>query len=400
MLAAPIPAPGARRPTVTDFAEPAEYADIRQAVRAIAAKHGLAEYAERGRTSTPQSELWAELGEAGFIGINVPERFGGGGAGMSELALVAEESAAAGCPLLLLLVSSAISVEILSRHGSAEQQQRWLTAMADGSTKMAFAITEPDAGSNSHRISTTARRDGADYLISGSKYYISGVDEAAAVLTVAATGRDAESGKARLSLFIVPSDAPGLRASRLEVAAQIPDRQFTLFYDEVRVPASARVGDENAGLALLFDGLNPERITAAALCVGIGRFAVHTAARYASDRSVWSAPLATHQGVAHPLARAAINVELAALMTAKAAWLHDRGEPAGEASNMATFAAAEAAVEAVDAAIQAHGGNGLSVEYGLMPLYGMARLLQIAPVNREMVLNYIAAHTLGMPRSY
>jgi alkylation response protein AidB-like acyl-CoA dehydrogenase len=403
MLASSIAHPAPRRPTVTDFAEPAEFADIRQAVHAIAAKHGLTEYAERGRTSTPQSELWAELGRAGFIGINVPERFGGGGAGMSELAVVAEESAAAGCPLLLLLVSSAISVEILSRHGSAEQQQRWLTAMADGSTKMAFAITEPDAGSNSHRITTTARRDGgadSDYVITGNKYSISGVDESAAVLTVAATGRDPETGKAQLSLFIVPTDAPGLQVGRLEVAAQIPDRQFTLFYDQVRVPATARVGDENAGLTLLFDGLNPERITSAALCVGIGRFAVHTAARYATDRSVWGAPLATHQGVAHPLARAAINVELAALMTAKAAWLHDRGEPAGEASNMAKYAAAEAAVEAVDAAIQVHGGNGLSVEYGLVPLYGMARLLQIAPVNREMVLNYIAAHTLGMPRSY
>jgi alkylation response protein AidB-like acyl-CoA dehydrogenase len=388
---------------VTDFAEPAEYAEIRQAVREITARHGLAEYAERGRTSTPQTELWTELGQAGFIGINVPEAFGGGGAGMSELAVVAEASASAGCPLLLLLVSSAISVEILARHGSDEQQQRWLTAMADGSTKMAFAITERDAGSNSHRIATTARRsaDGTgDYVISGSKYYISGVDESAAVLTVAATGRDDATGKAQLSLFIVPTDAPGLQATRLEVAAQIPDRQFTLFYDDVRVPASARVGDEGAGLALLFDGLNPERITAAALCVGIGRYAVNAAARYTSERSVWGAPLATHQGVAHPLAKAAIEVELAALMLAKAAWLHDRGEPAGESCNMAKYAAAEAAVAAVDAAIQAHGGNGLSAEFGLVPLYGMARLLQIAPVNREMVLNYIAAHTLGMPRSY
>lgn len=385
---------------MTDFAEPAEYADIRQAVHAITARHGLAEYAAHGRTSTPQTELWAELGAAGFIGINVPEKFGGGGAGMSELAVVAEESAAAGCPLLLLLVSSAISVEILSRHGTVEQQQRWLTPMADGSSKMAFAITEPDAGSNSHRIATTARREGDDYLLNGSKYYISGIDESAAVLTVAATGRDEQTGRAQLSMFIVPTDAPGLRADRLEVAAQIPDRQFTLFYDDVRVPADARVGDENGGLRLLFDGLNPERITSAALCVGIGRFALRAAAAYASGRSVWGVPLATHQGVAHPLARAAINVELAALMTRKAAWLHDAGEPAGEASNMAKYAAAEAAVEAVDAAIQAHGGNGLSVEYGLMPLYGMARLLQIAPVNREMVLNYIAQHTLGMPRSY
>ncbi len=385
---------------MSDFTEPAEYADLRAAVREITAAHGATEYAEHARTSTPQTALWKELGQAGFIGINVPLEFGGGGAGMSELAIVAEESAAGGCPLLLLLVSSAISVEILARHGSPEQKYRWLTALADGSTKMAFAITEPDAGSNSHAITTTATRDGDDYLISGSKYYISGVDESAAILAVVRTGTDESTGRAEISLLLVPTDAPGLSWNRLEVAAQIPDRQFTVFFDQVRVPATDRVGPAGGGLRLLFDGLNPERITSAALCVGIGRYALARAAEYAGTRAVWGAPIGTHQGVAHPLARAKIAVELAALMTAKAAWLHDRGENAGEASNMAKYAAGEAASAAVDAAIQTHGGNGLSVEYGLVPLWGMVRLLQIAPVSREMVLNYIAQHSLGLPKSY
>ncbi len=380
--------------------DPDLHRDIRDAVRDIAGRHGLAEYAERGYRCEPQTELWQELGKAGFIGINVPEEYGGGGAGMSELAVVAEGAASVGCPLLLLLVSSAISVEILSRHGDLAQKQQWLTQLADGSTKMGFAITEPDAGSNSHRIATTARRDGANYVISGSKYFISGVDESAAVLTVAATGHDERTGKARLSLFIVPTDAPGLQVTNLPVAASIPDRQSTLFYDDVRVPGSALVGAEGAGLRLLFDGLNPERITAAALCVGIGRFAVEKAARYVSERSVWGAPLGSHQAVAHPLAKASIGVELAALMMAKAAALHDAGRPAGAESNMAKYAAADAAIAAVDAAIQAHGGNGLAAEVGLVPLYGMARLLKIAPVNSEMILNYIATHVLGMPRSY
>ena len=384
--------------------EPDIHREIRDAVREIAGRRGLHEYADRGYRNEPQTELWRELGEAGFIGINVPEQYGGGGAGMSELAVVAEGTASVGCPLLLLLVSSAISVEILARHGSSAQKQEWLTRLADGSTKMAFAITEPDAGSNSHRIATTARRagtgDDADYVISGSKYFISGVDESAAILTVAATGRDERTGRARLGVFIVPADAPGLQITSLPVAAMIPDRQSTLFYDDVRVPAAALVGDEGSGLTLLFDGLNPERITAAALCVGIGRFAVQKAARYVSDRSVWAAPLGAHQAVAHPLAKASIAVELAALMTAKAAALHDAGRPAGAESNMAKYAAAEAAIAAVDAAIQAHGGNGLAAEFGLVPLYGMARLLKIAPVNSEMILNYIATHVLGMPRSY
>lgn len=385
---------------MTDFTEPSEYSDLRAAIREITRSHGPAEYAEHGRTSTPMSGLWSDLGKAGFIGINVPAEFGGGGAGMAELAMVAEESAASGCPLLTLLVSSAIGVEILRRHGSAAQQQEWLTRLADGGTKVVFAITEPDAGSNSHHITTSARRDGDDYLISGQKYYISGVDEAAAILTVTRTGTDPVTGKAELSLFIVLVDAPGLSWNRLEVAAQIPDRQYTVFYDEVRVPATALIGEEGKGWAPLFDGLNPERITAAAIGVGIGRYAVDTAATYARTRNVWGQPIGAHQGVSHPLARAKIQVELAALMTAKAAWLHDQGLPAGEASNMAKYAAAEAATAAVDAAIQVHGGNGLSAEYGLMPLWGMARLLRIAPVNSEMVLNYVAQHTLKLPRSY
>ncbi|MDQ2738830.1 MAG: acyl-CoA/acyl-ACP dehydrogenase, partial [Actinomycetota bacterium] len=323
---------------MADFSDPAEYADLRAAVREITAAHGPAEFAEHARTATSQAALWSDLGNAGFIGINVPAEYGGGGAGMSELAIVAEEAAAGGCPLLLLLVSSAIGVEVLARHGSPEQKQEWLTQLADGGIKMAFAITEPDAGSNSHQITTTAVRDGADYLLTGSKYYISGVDESAAILTVARSGVDEHTGKAKLSLFIVRTDAAGLSWNVLPVAAQIPDKQFTVFYDQVRVPASALIGLEGEGLRPLFDGLNPERIASAALAVGVGRYAIDLAAAYAGTRQVWGTPIGTHQGVSHPLAKAKIAVELAALMTAKAAWQHDHGLPAGEASNMAKYA--------------------------------------------------------------
>lgn len=383
-----------------DFTEPVEYADLREAVRQITATYGPADFVAHGRDNTPQAGLWTDLGKAGFIGVNVPAEYGGGGGGMSELAVVAEESAAGGCPLLLLLVSSAIGVEVLRRYGTPAQQQEWLTRLADGGTKLAFAITEPDAGSNSHQITTTARRDGDEWVVSGQKYYISGVDESAAILTVVRTGIDPDTGKARISLVIVPTDAPGLTATPLAVAAQIPGQQYTVFYDDVRVPATALLGDEGEGFRPLFDGLNPERITSAALGVGMGRYALAKAAEYARSRNVWGQPIGAHQGVAHPLAEAKIAVELAALMTAKAAWLHDNGLPAGEASNMAKYAAAEASLQAIDAAIQTHGGNGMSAEYGLIPLWGMARLLRVAPVNREMVLNYIAQHSLQLPRSY
>jgi alkylation response protein AidB-like acyl-CoA dehydrogenase len=287
---------------------------------------------------------------------------------------------------------------MISEFGTEEQRQMWLPRLAEGTAKMVFAITEPDAGSNTLRTSTTAARDGEDWVLNGTKYYISGVDEAEALLVVARTGQDERGGQ--LSLFIVPSDAAGLDARLLPVDLLLPERQFTLHFDGVRVGPGALVGEAGEGFRQVFHGLNPERITGAALGVGIARHALTAAARYASERKVWSEPIGAHQGVSHPLAKAKIETELAALMTRQAAWQHDHGQPAGESSNMAKYAAAEAALAAIDAAIQTHGGNGVASEYGLMPYWGLARLLRIAPVNREMILNYVAQHSLGLPRSY
>ena len=184
------------------------------------------------------------------------------------------------------------------------------------------------------------------------------------------------------------------------MSVSLPEKQFTLYFDNVRLGADALIGVENEGFAQVFHGLNPERITGAAICVGVGRYALARGAQYASTRQVWSQPIGAHQGISHALAKAKIEIDLAALMTAKAAWRHDHGVSAGEASNEAKYAAAEAALAALDAAIQTHGGNGLSTEFGLLPLWGMARLLRIAPVSREMVLNYVAQRVLGLPRSY
>jgi alkylation response protein AidB-like acyl-CoA dehydrogenase len=382
-----------------DFGEGDELRSLRTTVAAISKPFGGAYYTEHATTGKPTSEAWAALAEAGFIGVNLPEEYGGGGGGIAELAAVCEESAAQGCPLLLLLVSSAISGEVIARFGDDAQKERWLPGLSDGSHKVVFAITEPGAGSNTHRLSTTAVRDGGDWVLRGQKYYISGFDAAAAVLVVARTGTD-EANRALLSLFIVPTGAAGLTAHPLPVAAQLPERQFTLYFDDVRLPESSLVGAEGDGFRQVFHGLNPERITGAALCVGIARYALDRAVEYATHRQVWDQPIGSHQGVSLPLAKAKIEASLAGLMTQKAAWAHDRGLPAGEPSNMAKYAAAEAALAAVDQAIQTHGGNGLSVEYGLVPMWGVARLLRIAPVNREMVLNYVAQHSLGLPRSY
>jgi alkylation response protein AidB-like acyl-CoA dehydrogenase len=216
--------------------------------------------------------------------------------------------------------------------------------------------------------------------------------------------RHVDSSGRRLapSLMIVPTDAPGFTYQPIDMEIMSPEKQFTCFFDGVRLPSEALVGSEDAGLAQLFAGLNPERIMAASFATGVARRALGKAADYARTRTVWDVPIGAHQGLAHPLAHCAIQVELARVMTQKAAALYDAGQDraAGEAANMAKYAAAEACVAAVDQAIQVHGGNGMSAEYGLGALLGASRVMRIAPVSREMILNFVAQHTLKLPRSY
>jgi alkylation response protein AidB-like acyl-CoA dehydrogenase len=382
------------------FTETPEQALLREAVGRIASRYGHRWYAERARSGGRATELWDDLARAGYLGVNIPEDYGGGGMGIGELALVLEEMSAQGCPLLLTIVSPAICGSVLARFGTDELKKQWLPGLATGEVKMAFAITEPDAGSNAHRLSTTATRDGDGYRLSGSKYYISGVDEAQAMLVVARTGTDAATGHAKLSLFVVPTDAPGLSWEVIPVEVTACEKQFTVFFDDCVIPAGNLVGEEHHGFRSVFAGLNPERIMVAALCNGVARYALEKAAAYANERRVWDVPIGVHQGIAHPLAKAKIEAELARLMTQKAAWLYDEGLDAGEAANMAKYAAAEAAIAAVDQAMQVHGGNGLATEYGLADLYFLVRLMRTAPVSREMVLNFVAQQSLGLPKSY
>jgi alkylation response protein AidB-like acyl-CoA dehydrogenase len=389
-----------------DFTESDEHAMLRAAAGDVAAGFGHDWFREQARAGGRAEELWQAMAAPGFVAVHLPEKFGGGGGGLSELVVVSEAAAAQGCPLLLLLVSSGISGELLARFGTDEQRARWLPGLCAGE-KMVFAITEPDAGSNSHQLATTATRDGEVYRLRGTKTYISGVDEAPAVLVVARTGVDDTDptgpGRAQLSLFVVDTDAPGLARAPIPVEITIPEKQYQLFFDDVEVRADRLVGAEGDGLHQLFYGLNPERILSASICTGIGQYALTRAAAYATQREVWGVPIGRHQGVAHPLARAKIELELARLMTQKAAWMHDHAEDrvaAGEAANMAKFAGAEAGAHCLDAAIQTHGGNGMATEYGLADLWGLVRLLRIAPVSAEMILNFVAQQSLGLPKSY
>jgi len=385
-----------------DFDDTPDQKALRGAVAALGRRYGHEYFVAKAKAGGHTTELWAEAGKLGYLGVNVPTGYGGGGAGITELAIVAEELAAAGCPLLLIVVSPAIAGTVLARHGTPEQRRAYLPGIADGTTKVVFAITEPEAGSNFHRLGTVAHRDGTDWLLRGSKAFISGVDEADLVLVVARTADEA-TGKLKPALFLVPTDAPGLSRSPLEMEITAPEKQWLLYLDDVRVPAGALVGEStDAGLPALFAGLNPERITVAASSIGTARYALGRAAGYAKGRGGWGRPIGTHQGVAHPLAHAQIQLELARLMVAKAATYYDTGREleAGTAANLAKYAAADAAALAVDTAIQTMGGNGMTTEYGVATLLGLTRAMRIATVSREMILNHVAQHVLGQDRSY
>ena len=387
---------------MTGFTESEERQALREAVYKLASSYGREYIEEKARTDGRTTELWADMGKHGFLGVNIPEEHGGGGGGMGDLAAVLEEAARAGAPLLMMVVSPAICGSIISRFGTDEQKQRWLPGIADGSFTMAFGITEADAGSNSHKITTTATKDAnGTWVLAGQKTFISGVDEADAVLIVARAS-DARTGKLKPCLFVVPTDAEGFTKTPIPMGFMAPEKQWTLFLDDVRVPAEALVGDEDAGLLQLFAGLNPERIMGAAFSNGMARYALDKAVDYVKERAVWGQPIGAHQGIAHPLAKVKIELEQSRLLQQKAAALYDAGDDmgAGEYANMAKYAAGEVACSATDVAVHSHGGNGMTQEYGLANMLVAARLGRIAPVSREMILNFVAMHSLGLPKSY
>lgn len=357
----------------------------------------------------PQA-LWDALAEAGLMGSLVPEAYGGSGLGLLGLAIGLEELARAGIGSGALLVLTGMDAVCIARNGSTALRERFLPGIAAGRLKLCFAITEPDAGSNAFRIATTARRVDDHYELTGSKVFITGVDVADYVLLVTRTTPHADVARRGLpkahgfSLFLVPTDAPGLEKRPLPMHGIEGHNQFLLFLDRVRVPAENLVGAEDGGAAALFNSLNPERILAAATACGTITYLLERACAYARERRVFGdRPIGAYQGLAHPLAESRIELDAVRLLAHRAAWAFDRGdspEVVGTYANMAKFAAAEAGVRAADRAIETLGGYGFSEEYGIIHAWEGMRLLKTAPVSREMILNYVAEHVLGLPRSY
>jgi len=373
---------------------------LRESVAKLVGSFGRKYFQDVVKRKAKPTELWNALADAGFLGVHIAEAYGGSGTGLADYNVIVEETAAQGCPILSLVIGS-ICAPIIEKHGSEALKQEWLPGLASGKKRLAFAITEPNAGTNTHKVSTTAKREGSGWLLSGSKYWTSAVDESDSIMVVARTDQVDAKGRNKLSLFIVPATAKGITMSPIETALHVPETQFTVFFDNVSLGADALIGNEGEGLHNVFAGLNPERVCAAAINNGIARYAIERGAQYASDRTVWKTPIGAHQGIAHPLAKAYIAVQQARLITARAAHLFDQGShDAGEIANIAKFAAADASLEALDQAIQTHGGNGMAIEYGLADLWFIARLHKTAPVSREMILNFVAQHSLGLPKSY
>jgi len=374
---------------------------IRESVQKICARYDQNYFLARSRAGEDITELWQELGQAGLLGVHLPEEYGGGGCGMQEAVVVVEELSAHGMPMLVWVISPAMIGSILATHGSHELKQEWLPGISAGTKRIAFGLTESDAGSNSHKVTTTARRDGDGWVIKGSKTFISALDQADALLVVARDGDLSTPESKQLSIFVVPTDSPGFSYQPIPTSIVSPDKQFSVFLDDVRVGPQHLVGEAGDGLRQVFAALNPERILVGAITGGVGRYAIEKAADYAKTREVWDVPIGRHQGVAHPLAACHIDVEVSRLATQHAARLYDAGDQGvAEAANIAKYVGAEAALKALDQAIQVHGGNGLTHEYGLSELWFVTRLMRTAPVSREMVLNFVAQTSLGLPRSY
>ncbi len=386
------------------FEATAEETMIRDAIRQMAKKYDRGYWLAKARAGAFADELWQELGEGGFLGMMIPPEYGGGGLGLQQMGVLIEEMGHQGIPLLLLIVGNVMDAVLIARYGSTEMKERYLPPLARGETRFCFALTEPTAGSNSFRTATSARLDGDSYVLNGQKMFITGVDASDYLLVVARTTpfEEAPDKREGLSLFVVDRRSAGITLQPLDMGVLHPETQFAVYFDDVRVPRGDLVGEEGKGHRYLFDALNPERISAAAVAVGLGRLVLDKAVAYARERIVFDKPIGTHQGLAHPLAEAKTHLELAALMTRYAAGLSDAGDKmtAAAYANMAKFAAADAATEACDLAIEVHGGSGFSTDVDLITIWPYIRMLRTVPVSREMILNYIGEHVLGLPRSY
>jgi acyl-CoA dehydrogenase len=348
-------------------------------------------------------EMWDEIAANGYLGIIIPEKYGGVELSNDDLRVFLEELSRHGL-CTLHFISFFMDCPFIVNYGSYELKERMLPQMAQGAY-CSFAITEPDAGTNTVRIRTRAVRDGDDYLINGQKLFITGGKESEHMVLIARTTPYDEVYKRRdgISIFVVDSHAPGIEMHVQDIATFAVEKQYTVFFEDVRVPKENLIGQENQGFDYLFSGLNLERILIAAFTLGMGEYVLERGVKYAGERRIFDEPIGNYQGIQHMLSRAFVELKLAGLANQRAARAMDAGEDArlvGMYANIAKLACSEAGFNACDVAIQVHGGYGMSREYDVINFLPMLRALRMAPVNNEMVLNYLGEHVLGLGKSY
>lgn len=387
-----------------DFGLTEDQRVIQSAVRDLANRFGDEYWAQQDEQQSFPREFYDAFAQAGWLGIAIPEEFGGGGLGIQEAAILLEEVAASGaamngCSTVHLTI---FGINVLVKHGSEQLQREILPGVIDGSLHVCFAVTEPDAGTDTTRVSTFARRDGDDYVINGRKVWITKAGESQKMVLVArTTPRDQVATPTDgISLFVADVDPDAVQVKPISKMGRNAVASNELIIEDLRVPASARIGEEGKGFRYLLDGLNPERILLAHEALGIGRAALEHATRYANQREVFGRPIGQNQGLAFPLAEALTRLDAARLMARNAAWRYDSGLDCGREANMAKFLCADAGFQAADRAVQTHGGMGYAREYHVERYFRESRLMRLAPISQEMVLNYVSQHVLGLPRSY
>jgi len=376
---------------------------IRLAVRQLCEQYGEDYWLDMERSNGYPSEFVAELTRAGFLGVLIPEEYGGSGLGVLEASAVMEEVCRSGAHAGVCHAQMYVMGSVL-RHGSDAQKKKYLPGIAKGELRLqSFGVTEPTTGSDTTSLKTTARRDGDEYVINGQKVWISRIQHSDLMLLLArTTDKDQTARKTDgLSTFII--DVKAAEGNGLEIRpieSMINHHSCELFFDDLRIPAENLLGEEGKGFRVILDGMNAERILIAAECVGDGRYFIDKASSYASDREVFGQPIGQNQGVQFPIARAYTQVEAASLMVDKAARMFDAGEPCGAEANMAKMLASEASWQAGDVCMQTHGGFAFAKEYHIERKFRETRLYQIAPISTNLILSYVAEHVLNMPRSY
>lgn len=392
-----------------DFGTDDDHRQVRDAVREVCAGFDDEYWSLHDREHRFPWDFYTAMAGGGWIGVAMPERYGGGGGGITEASIVLEEVAASGA---CMNGASAIHLSIFGMHpvvlhGSEELKTRVLPRVASGDLHVAFGVTEPDAGLDITAISTRAVPAEADdigphYVVHGRKVWTTKALESDVVLLLVRTTPRTHCAKPTQGMTLLVADLrdPAVHISPIPKMGRNAVASCEVVYDGLRVPVADRVGEEGRGFAYLLDGLNAERVLIAAEALGTGRAALRRAVAYARRRAVFGRPIGANQGIAFPLAQAHARLHAAELMIREAAWRIDHGLPAGEAANTAKLLAAEAAFDAADAAVQTHGGFGYAQEYHVERYFREARLLRVAPIPQEMVLNYLAEHVLGLPRSY